>query len=196
MNKELAVDRESLKEYVKSKLGEKRFAHSVYTAEEAVKLANRYGADENKAYVAGMLHDVAKGIPADKLLKTAHEKGISIDKYENDNPELIHGKVSAFLAKSELGITDKDILSAIELHTTGSKKMSLLEKIIYIADLIEPGRTFEGLIDIRKLAYCDLDGAMKLALESVIHFVKSNGLTLHPDSVEAYEYLDRSEDEY
>jgi len=175
--------------YLKKRLGKERFLHSERTANEAVRLAAVYGADKRKAYLAGMLHDIGKGMSAGELVKTASENGISIDKYEKDNPELLHGKVSAHLAKTDLGITDGEILAAIESHTTGRKNMTLLEKIVYIADLIEPGRNFEGLREIRELAYKDIDAAARLALSHVMLYVKEKGLTLHPNSAEAYEYL-------
>jgi len=108
---------------------------------------------------------------------------------EKGNPELLHGKVGAAMVQADLGISDEDILCAIRWHTTGRAGMSLLEKIVYIADLIEPGRDFSGIDEIRDLAYRDIDEAMLAALKQVMDFVMCKGFTLHPSSIEAYQYI-------
>lgn len=185
----MAVSKEEMITYVKNKIGEKRFKHSLNTAKEAVSLAKRYNADEDKAYIAGLLHDVAKGLPKQELEAAASENNIEIDKYEKLNPELIHGKIGAAMVKRDLGINDEEILSAIKWHTTGYKNMTLLEKIIYLADIIEPGRNFKETDELRAIAYKDIDDAMIFGLRHVMKFVKSKGLTLHPNSLEAYESL-------
>jgi predicted HD superfamily hydrolase involved in NAD metabolism len=185
----MAVSKEEIISYVKNKIGNKRFLHSINTAKEAASLAKRYGADENKAYIAGLLHDVAKGIPNEALETAAAENGIEIDEYEKKNPVLIHGKVGAAMVRKDLGIDDGEILSAIKWHTTGYKNMTLLEKIIYLADIIEPGRNFKETNKLRETAYKDIDKAMALGLSHVMSFVRSRGLTLHPNSIEAYESL-------
>lgn len=185
----MAVSKEEMITYVKNKIGEKRFKHSLNTAKEAVSLAKRYNADEDKAYIAGLLHDVAKGLPKQELEAAASENNIEIDKYEKLNPELIHGKIGAAMVKRDLGINDEEILSAIKWHTTGYKNMTLLEKIIYLADIIEPGRNFKETDELRAIAYKDIDDAMIFGLRHVMKFVKSKELTLHPNSLEAYESL-------
>jgi len=182
-------DLATMERYLRGHLDEKRLLHSVRTADEAVTLAKRYGADEHKALVAGLLHDVAKGSCRHGLFDVAKQYKVDVDPVERDNPELLHGKVGAAMVRDDLGITDEDILSAIRWHTTGHADMSLLEKIIYIADLIEPGRSFEGIDQIRDLACQDIDEAMLTALKQVMAFVKSKGFTLHPNSVEAYQYI-------
>lgn len=185
--------RDELLEYIKKKLDDKRLKHSIETSNEAVKLAKVYGADTEKAYIAGILHDAAKGLPPETLKKIAADNNIKIDKYEEANTELLHGKIGALIIKKELGISDRDVLSAIKWHTTGHANMSLLEKIIYLADIIEPGRTFKDVDMIRELAYKDIDAAMVLALKDVMDYVKCKGLALHPKSIEAYEYLKKTE---
>jgi predicted HD superfamily hydrolase involved in NAD metabolism len=185
----MAVSREEMISYVKKRIGDKRFEHSLNTAEEAVLLAKRYNADENKAYIAGLLHDVAKGLPKEALETAASENNIELDSYEKSNPELIHGRIGAAMVKRDLGINDEEILSAIKWHTTGYKNMTLLEKIIYLADIIEPGRNFKETDEPRKIAYKDINDAMIFGLGHVMSFVKSRGLTLHPNSIEAYESL-------
>lgn len=187
-------NKDKIIEFLRNKLNEKRFEHSVNTAKEAVGLAEKYGADKEKAYIAGMLHDTAKGLPHETLIKIAEDNGLAIDRYETENPELIHGKIGAFIISSELGIKDKDILSAVEWHTTGHANMTILEKIIYLADIIEPGRTFKGVDAVRRLAYEDIDKAMIVSLREVVEYVKSKGLTLHPKSIEAYEFLIKTEE--
>lgn len=177
--------------FLEEHIDENRIKHSVATAKQAAALAKIYGADENKAYIAGLLHDVAKGKCSYGLKKFATEYGIEIDEYEQTNPELIHGKLGAKMVSKELGILDEDILNAICWHTTGRGGMSLLEKIVYIADLTEPGRDFEDIGTIRELALKDIDAAMIFSLDCVMSFVKRKGFALHPNSIEAHKYLSK-----
>jgi predicted HD superfamily hydrolase involved in NAD metabolism len=179
----------ALEQYLKAHLDDRRIVHSRQTAKAAVALAKRYGADENKALVAGLLHDVAKGACRHGMLGVAEKYHVDADEVEKENPELLHGKVGAAMVQMDLGIDDEDILSAIRWHTTGRAGMSLLEKIIYIADLIEPGRDFSGIDAIRELASRNIDEAMLAALKQVMDFVTCKGFTLHPNSVEAYQYI-------
>lgn len=161
----------------------------------AEELALIHGVDTKKAYLAGLLHDIAKGWCRFGLKKHAEKHGVAADAYEQDNPELLHGRLGAAIACKELGIDDEDVLNAICWHTTGRAGMSLLEKIIYIADLTEPGREFEGIDQIRDLARIDINAAMCTALKSVMDFVKQKGFALHPKSAEAYDdYLQGGKD--
>ena len=185
-------EKKKLINYLKTKIDDKRLKHSVNTAKEAVYLAKKYNSDPDKAYLAGLLHDVAKGLSGADLENTANQYGIEIDEYEVVNPELIHGKIGAVMVNKQLGIEDKDILGAIRWHTTGHKNMTLLEKIIYLADIIEPGRKFLHVNIIKRLAYQDIDQAMVFALEHIFEFVKSKGFSLHPESIEAYHFLKRT----
>ena len=187
------IQKKQLIKYIKRHIDKKRFRHSVNTAKEAVKLAKAYGADQSKAYVAGLLHDVAK-VSRVALDQLAKDYCISVDEFETRNPELTHGKLGAIMVSRQLGIKDKEILLAIRWHTTGRANMTLLEKIVYIADVIEPGRTFPGIDQIRKLAYQDIDAALILSLECVMQFVQSKGFSLHPKSVEAHAYLKKQEE--
>ena len=132
-------DKKQLKKFLNKSVDKKRAVHSKNTAKEAVKLANKYGVDAQKAYVAGLLHDVAKGQCRFGLRNLAKQYELTIDEFEMRNPELTHGKLGALMVNRQLGIKDKDILSAIRWHTTGRANMSMLEKVIYVADLIEPG---------------------------------------------------------
>lgn len=180
--------------YLKENIDDKRLAHSIGTAQEAVKLAKIHGADPEKAHLAGLLHDVAKGKCRHGLEKYADQFCIDIDDIESKNVELIHGKLGAAMVKEQLGIDDEDILCAIRWHTTGRAGMSLLEKVIYLADLIEPGRDFEGIEVIRQISYQDIDKAMLMALKQVMCFVQSKGFALHPNSLEAYHYFKEEEE--
>ena len=190
----MTYNKKELKQFLNKCVEEKRAIHSKNTAKEAIKLAKLYGADEEKAYVAALLHDVAKGKCRFGLRNLAKEYDVTIDEYEMRNPELTHGKLGAIMVSRQLGIKDKDILSAIRWHTTGHADMSLLEKVVYISDLIEPGRKFKGVKEIRKLAYKDIDAAMVVALEFIMKFVHSKGFALHPKSIEAYQYFKRLEE--
>lgn len=182
-------------EFLSGYLDENRMKHSLETANKAVELAKIFGADIDKAYVAGLLHDVAKGKCKYGLNKLAKEYGVEIDEYERDNPELIHGKLGAKIVSAELEINDEDILNAICWHTTGRENMSLLEKIVYIADITEPSRDFKDIDKLRELSKKDIDAAMIKSLSGVIEFVECRGLTLHPNSKKALEYLLKEERE-
>lgn len=173
-------------EYLMQNTDEKRLQHSIGTANEAVKLAKVYGADQTKAEIAGLLHDVAKGKCKHGFKRLADEYGIEVDEIEAENAELIHGKLGAAMIEKQLGIHDDEILCAIRWHTTGRRGMTLLDKIIYLADLIEPNRHFEGIEEIRRIAYQNIDEAMREALKQVMAFVQCKGFALHPHSIEAY----------
>ena len=133
----------NIEQYLHEHLDDSRLQHSRNTAKVAVELARKYGADEHKALVAGLLHDVAKGVCQNGMLNVAEQYHVDADEVEKANPELLHGKLGAAMVKTDLGISDDEILSAIRWHTTGRANMSLLEKIIYLADLIEPSRSLQ-----------------------------------------------------
>ena len=183
------LDLNNIYAYLKENIDEGRLVHSENTAKEAVRLAKLFGADEQKALIAGLLHDVAKSKVTGEQCRLASMYDVDIDAVEAKNPELIHGKLGAAMIQQQLQICDEDILSAVRWHTTGRANMTLLEKIIYLADLIEPCRNFDGIERIRAMAYHNIDRAMLLALEQVIGFVKSQGYPLHTKSVEAYHYF-------
>ena len=160
-------------------------------AEEAKKLAEIYGTqkDQQKAHVAGLLHDCAKDYPEELRLRFCREYKIKLDDVMQKQTDLIHPFLGAEVARREYLVEDEEILDAIRYHTTGRANMSLLEKIIFIADYIEPNREkFEGLEEARRLAYLDLDMAMRYILEETIAYVKRRNLLLHSLSTEALEY--------
>lgn len=183
---------DSINRKLHTMLTPKRFKHTQGVAEEAVKLAKRYGADKKKAYIAGLLHDCAKCIPTEEKLEACKKYGIKPDPILKAQPDLTHSFLGAKIAEKDYGIKDNDILNSIAYHTTGRADMSLLEKIIYIADYIEPNRAyFEGLDYIRKLAYEDIDKTITAILKKTISYNKNK--VIHPLSLEALDYYSREE---
>ncbi|KUG04263.1 hydrolase (had superfamily), yqek [hydrocarbon metagenome] len=170
-------------ELIKAKLSNKRYQHSLQVADTAVKMARRYGLDESRANLAGILHDYARDLSEGELLNIAVSNNLIGNQVERDIPDLLHGPVGAFLLKQELGTKDTEILSAISHHTLGSVGMSDLEKVIFISDMIEPGRSYNGVEELRELAYKDLDAAMLTGLESSIRHCLDTGKILHPHTV-------------
>ena len=149
----------------------------------------RYDYDIEKAYFAGLLHDCAKCIPNDKKLSMAKKNNLSINDAFKNSPDLLHAELGAIVAKEKYNIHDEDILNAIAYHTTGKPDMSLLEKIIYISDYIEPSRqTIPNLSEIRRLAYTNLDETLYQILKQTITYVKSKKTDFLPITLEAYEY--------
>ncbi len=179
------MEADRARKLIKAKLSNKRYQHSLQVADTAVKMARRYGLDEYRANLAGLLHDYARDLSEEVLLETAAKNNLIGNQVERDIPELLHGPVGAFLLKQELEIKDTELLSAISHHTLGAVGMSDLEKVIFIADMIEPGRSYNGVAELRELAYKDLDKTMLLGLESSIRYCLDAGKTLHPQTVEA-----------
>ncbi|MDE6181726.1 MAG: bis(5'-nucleosyl)-tetraphosphatase (symmetrical) YqeK, partial [Eubacteriales bacterium] len=176
-------------EKIKENLTEKKFNHSLEVAKEAKKLANCYGINEEKAFLAGLLHDCAKCFGLDKIKKICEENNYILDNVTEKQPDLAHSFLGYFVAKNDYGIEDEEILNAIKYHTTGKANMTLFEKIIYIADYIEPTRTyFDGLERARYLAYENIDEAMAYILKNTISFNEKKGRLIHDLSKEAYEY--------
>lgn len=185
------LDKDTIKSKLMSALSTERYIHTLGVAEEAKKLAERYGDDKlaEKAEYAALLHDCAKDYPADMKRRFAKEYHVPLDDIMKKQIDLIHPFLGAEVARREYGVEDSDILEAIKWHTTGKKDMSVLEKIIFIADYIEPNRkSFEGLEKARTLAYKDLDEAMEYILDSTISYVRERNRLLHPYSKEALEY--------
>lgn len=184
------TDIEEIKNYLKNKLSEKRYKHSLGVADEAVKLAAHYYADKDKAYLAGLVHDAAKetkNAEAKSLLKDRY--GLTLDPITENTHKLLHGPLGACIAQSEFGINDPEILDAVKYHTTAKANMGLLTKIIYIADYIEPNRDFDGVEELRALAYEDIDKAILLGIDFTIGELLERGSMFHPDTVHARNYI-------
>lgn len=176
-------------EYLKTNLKPKRFEHSLSVGDTAEKLAKHYNIDPSKAALAGLVHDCAKDKSTEELLGIACNSGITIGEVSMDSPKLLHGCVGAVIAKEVMGIEDQDILNAVWYHTTGRKNMSILEKIIYIADYVEPLREFPGVDEMRQGVYQDLNNTLIFAFDSTIKYVIDKGQMLHPDSIEGRNHL-------
>jgi len=170
-------------------LKKKRYRHSVGVEEVSHDLALIHGCDPNKAILAGILHDCAKCQPEEELLNECIKHGIIVTDIEKRCPFLLHAKVGAFYAKNKYGIQDEEILSAITFHTTGRPAMSLLEKIVFTADYIEPFRKPLPRIDeIRQAAYNDIDLAVYLITENVLIYLQNNGNEIDSFTFDTYEY--------
>ena len=166
----------------------KRIAHVKGTEEEAVRLARRWGADEEKARRGAILHDCTKYWDMEKQLRTCEKYGIVLDDLEQQGVKLLHAKTGACVARDVYGVDD-DVYEAIFWHTTGKEDMTLLEKILYIADYMEPNRDFPGVERLRELAYQDLDQAVLLGNEMSIQEMEERGLPVHPNTVRSRDWL-------
>ncbi len=167
-----------------------RVPHVLGCCHTAVELAERWDADPADAARAALLHDVTKALDGPLQLTLCKCYGVTLDPFSNQNPKTLHALTGSLVAKRIFGENDA-VVSAIASHTTGKAGMNTLEKIIYVADYMEPNRDFPGVEQLRTLAYTDLDGAMKLGLEMTIHLLKEQGREISPASLEALEYLKR-----
>ena len=171
-----------IKKYLKKHLTKERYQHTLGVAHTAVAMAMRYNPDTSnaefikRAETAGLLHDCAKCMDNDKKIKICEKNNIPCSDFEISHPYLLHGKVGDYIAQNKFDILDEDILQAITWHTTGRPEMSLLEKIIFIADYIEPSRNPIPELDvIRQLAFVDIDKAMEKILSNTLKFLEKKG---------------------
>lgn len=171
------------KKLITGRLSKNRLIHSCNVADVAVKLAKEYGIDEETAYVAGLLHDYAKGLSSEMLLKIAEENNLIDDEIEYLIPDILHAKVGAFLLKKEGVVENEEVLQAIANHTLGAIEMSDLDKIIFLADMIEPSRDYPTLDRLKCLAFKNLDEAMLFGLESTIKYCIEKNRLLHPKTI-------------
>lgn len=170
-------------------LDKKRYAHTLGVAYTAVSLAMAHGTDMYNAYLAGLLHDNAKCISSEKKRKLCKKYDIVLNEAEDKNPDLLHAKLGAIRAKEKYHVEDRAVLEAIKYHTTGKPAMTELEKIIYIADYIEPNRKMlPGLPEIRTTAFRDLNRAMVLILKNTLAYLREKGVFIDPMTLETYEY--------
>lgn len=167
----------------------RRAEHTRNVAKEAARLAQKYGADVQKAEIAGLLHDIARDLPQEKMNDYVLELGLD-ERYLN-NKNLAHSKVGVHIIKQDFGIQDRELLDAVSYHTTGREGMTLLEKILFLADATEPGRSYPGVRKLRKLAEEDLDKACALSLRRTKDYIEAKGEYLDPDTSEALGYLER-----
>lgn len=175
-----------IKSYLMKNLSEKRYRHSLGVADEAEKLASTYGVDTDKAYLAGLVHDCAKEISPKEMLVLFEDKyGDSADEIMKGMPNLLHGPLGAHLSKDVFGIEDAEIFDAIYYHTTGKADMPMLTKIVYIADYIEPNRSYEGVEDLNALAYKDIDDAIIFGIDFTIESLIKRGQPIHLNTISA-----------
>jgi predicted HD superfamily hydrolase involved in NAD metabolism len=174
---------------IESTLSNKRFLHSIGVMASAKELAKMYGINKDKAALAGLLHDCARDIKAEDIFILCKRFHIKTDYVTRAQPELLHGPIGSKIAEKEYGVTNKEVLEAIYYHTTGCEHMTPLTKIVFIADYIEPGRSFHGVEEVRKLANIDLDGAVLLALNNTLEYVISKGAMVHTDTIFARNHL-------
>lgn len=183
---------EECRKRLKESISNKRYLHSLGVSNTSACLAMRYGSDVKAAYLAGLLHDCAKGLKHHQLIEKVEKSGMEISVIERDNPDLLHSKAGYVIAREEYGIEDKEILSAISYHTTGKPDMTMLEKIVFVADYIEPNRAnLPELDEIRSLAFYDIDDTVARLCRITLDHLKDNGDPIDHATVETYEYYSK-----
>ena len=180
------TDYESLKEVLRQRLNEKRYYHSLCVADEAKRLAEKYGGDIEKAYLAGLLHDITKNALEEEHLQIFKEFGIILTDIEKNAKKLWHAMSGALYVKNILKISDPEIIDAIRYHTTAKADMSLLAKILYLADFTSKDRDYEDVDVIREYVDESLGKAFVYALQYSITDLVNQSRAVHPDTVEAY----------
>ncbi|AIQ40061.1 bis(5'-nucleosyl)-tetraphosphatase (symmetrical) YqeK [Paenibacillus sp. FSL R5-0912] len=178
----MGYSREALIEAVSDQMPDKRWKHTLGVMESSVKLAQRYGADPERAETAAILHDVAKYWPVERMREIIEQNGLSTELLKYDK-QLWHAEVGAFAAEHDYGITDTEVLNAIRYHTSGRENMSLLDKIVCLADYIEPGRDFPGVDEIRRLAKVSLEEGLIAGLDSTISLLLEKRRIVFPLTV-------------
>ncbi|MFZ7986962.1 MULTISPECIES: bis(5'-nucleosyl)-tetraphosphatase (symmetrical) YqeK [Fusobacterium] len=174
-----------LKEIVKSKMSLKRFTHTLGVVEMSEKLAKIYNANIQKCKVAALLHDICKEMNMEYIKNICKNNFINeLSEEDLENNEILHGFAGAYYVKNELGINDKEILNAIKYHTVGAKDMTLLEKIVYIADAIEYGRNYPSVVEIREETFKNLDKGILMEIEHKEEYLESIGKKSHPNTDE------------
>ncbi len=175
-----------IEKYLKSKLTPARYTHVLSVRELALDLAKKYGADLRKVNLAVLLHDCAKWMRTSEQYEAAANHEIQLDEIECHNPSLVHAPVGAMLAVSHFNVDNPEILNAIRIHTTGSGQMTLIDKILYVADFAEPKRNHAEAHSVRELAYQDLDKAVFEVSRYKIEHLLAKGVLIHPHTIDAY----------
>ena len=183
---------EAARSYARKRLSDKRYFHTLRVAETAERLAEIHDLDPKKARLAGLLHDAAREVGKEELLRVAEEDDLAVGDFEHERPMLLHGPVAAELARRELGVKDGEILDAVRAHTTGEPGMGALALTLFVADKVEPGREGPNVEDLRELACKDLRRSARAALEASISHNEDRGHPVHPKSLETLEWLEDS----
>ena len=181
-------------EIIRRRLGDYRFRHSLCVAEEARRLAQKYGADPAKAYTAGILHDIMKDTDPAAQMQMMQEYGAVLDNIEKDSPTLWHARSGEVFLRNILGVTDGEILSAVRYHTTGRAGMSLLEQVVFTADFTSADRDYPDVDVMRAKADRSLTAAMRYGVEYTIRDLQSRGRAVHPDTLDLYREIVLSEE--
>ena len=185
----ICLDTAEYKNIIRPLMGDYRYNHSVNVSEEAVILAKIYGADAEKAYIAGILHDITKEIPKEEQLQIISNGGIILDDVQQNASKLWHSISGSVYVHEQLGISDTDIINSIRYHTTGRAGMSLLEKIIFIADFTSAERSYKDVEIMREKSRISLEDAMLFACKFTICDLSSKGLAIHHDQLDCYNEL-------
>ncbi len=180
---------EAADEFARSRLSEKRYGHTVRVAETAESLARTHDLDPNRTRLAALLHDAARELGKEELLRVTEEEGIAASELDLERPILLHGPVAAELAHKDLGVEDAEVREAVRAHTTGEPGMGSLSLALYVADKIEPDRDQPGVERLRELALEDLRRAAATALEDSISYNEQRGQSPHPKSLRTLEWL-------
>ncbi|PAB60860.1 bis(5'-nucleosyl)-tetraphosphatase (symmetrical) YqeK [Anaeromicrobium sediminis] len=183
------MDIVKIKEFIKKNLSPKRYNHSLGVEKTALKLGEKYNCDLEKLQIAALLHDCAKNFTDEELLKHMPQVSIIEKDIYYKQPQLLHGFVGSLIIQQEFGISDDEIINAVRYHTTGRKNMSVLEKIIYISDYIEPNRVFEGVNELREIVEMNLDLGVLEGLNRTIKYTIDKNELIHPLSVNARNYI-------
>ena len=180
---------EEIRALLEKSLPPKRYQHSMRVYETALALGKRHHAEEAKVALAALLHDCGREIPAKESVEKARALGLPVDFTEASQPVLLHAKIGAYLATQKYGVTDPEVLEAIRCHTTGAETLSLTARIVFLADMLEPGRKFPGVEELRRLAREDLEQAMFTAYRHTICYLLEAGALIHPAAIAGYNRL-------
>jgi predicted HD superfamily hydrolase involved in NAD metabolism len=186
-----AMTIEEMRALLQQSLKPKRYEHSLRVYETALKMAEHFHADKQKVALAALLHDCGRQIPKEKSVAKAKELGIPVDPVEKSQPILLHAKLGVYYAVHKYGVSpdDTEVLDVIRYHSTGTADMTETAKIVFLADLIEPGRDFEGVEEIREASFQDLDKGMLLSYDNTIRYLLDDGLLIHPDAIAGYNQM-------
>lgn len=183
---------EKIKKKIRHHLDKDRYEHTLGVMYTAAALAMVYQTDINKALLAGLLHDCAKCIPGEKKIRLCEKYGLSVNQAEKRNPGLLHSKLGAYLATSKYGVEDQEVLDAISYHTTGRPQMTLLDKIIYIADYIEPNRyQAPNLDEARRMAFVDIDACLYMILKDSLAYLETKNEAIDPMTEKTFQYYQK-----
>ena len=186
------MDRQTMLAAIKDRMPEKRYIHTVGVMETAIRLAHQYGENPQKAEIAAIFHDIAKYADVDWMKQVVIEQQLEA-RLLDWNAEILHGPVGAWIVETEFQIKDEAILNAIRYHTTGRANMTTFEKIIYVADMIEPNRKFQGVEELRAMADISLEDAFRACVTHTLCFLVSSQQAIYPVSIECYNSLIREE---